>query len=175
MTNSLNTSAELLSKTKQSAFRNIATPRDVDAVERVVCSTGVFSAAEVAIARDLIKEHLAKGADESGYYFLFADGAVGLDGYVCFGPIPATDARFELYWIAVDSEAGRKGLGTRLLAAAEDAALQMGAKYLIAETSTTPFYSAARSFYRAVGFSHLGDIANWHSDTDGLAVFGKRL
>jgi GNAT superfamily N-acetyltransferase len=159
----------------QGAFRSGAQPRDADAVEALVRSTGVFNAAEIAIARELVDECLEKGPAKSGYHFLFADGPSGLEGFVCFGPIPATDARFELYWIAVDPNAHRRGLARRLQTAAEDNSRALGAKYLIAETSTIPAYAAARAFYRSMGYEHLGDIANWHSDFDGLAVFGKRL
>ena len=150
-------------------------PRDAGAVEALVRKTGVFNAAEIAIARELVEECLAKGPERSGYYFLFADGEQGLDGYVCFGPIPATDGRFELYWIAVDPEARRRGLGKRLQLAAEDESKRLGARYLIAETSTTPAYAPARRFYGSLGYAHLGDIPYWHSDADGLAVFGKQL
>jgi len=145
------------------------------AVEALVSAPGVFNSGEVAIARELVEECLEKGAERSGYHFLFADGADGIEGYVCFGPVPATDARFELYWIAVDPNTSRRGLGRRLQLSAEAEARRMGAKFLIAETSTTPAYAPARGFYRSMGYAHLGDIPYWHADDDGLAVFGKRL
>lgn len=159
----------------QERFRRTVEPGDVESVARLVRSTDVFSGAEVDIAKELVEEHLRRGAVDSGYHFLFADGTDGLDGYACFGPIPATDARYELYWIAVRPDTGRKGLGRALQAAAEEQARSMGAKYLIAETSTTRAYEPARTFYLSVGYAHLGDIPNWYSDTDGRAVFGKRL
>lgn len=157
------------------SFRKSANSGDVESVAKLVRSTKVFNAAEIDIAKELVAEHLRFGAAASGYHFLFADGPDGLDGYVCFGPIPATDARFELYWIAVRPDTCRKGLGRVLQGAAEEAARSLGAKYLIAETSTTPAYAPARAFYSSMGYSHLADIAHWYSDTDGRAVFGKRL
>jgi GNAT superfamily N-acetyltransferase len=163
------------SKPVQNGFRVIVKPRDADAVERLVGSTGVFSTAEIAIARELVEQNLAKGAELSGYHFLFADGPDGLMGYACFGPIPATAARFELYWIAVKPDAHRTGLGARLQSAVEERSRGLGAKYLIAETSTTDLYSATRRFYCSMGYSHLADIPFWHADDDGLAVFGKPL
>jgi ribosomal protein S18 acetylase RimI-like enzyme len=157
------------------SFRETVRPDDVDSVERIVCSSGVFNPAEIEIAKELVEEHLRRGAAASGYHFLFADGLDGLDGYVCFGPIPATDARFELYWIAVRPETCRKGLGRALQSAAEEKSRELGAKYLIAETSTTKAYEPARGFYLSAGYAHLGSIPNWYSDSDGRAVFGKRL
>jgi GNAT superfamily N-acetyltransferase len=156
-------------------FRKTVRRQDAAAVETLVRLTGVFNAAEIAIARELVEEHLDKGAIASGYHFLFADGPSGLDGYVCFGPMVATAARFELYWIAVDPGGHRAGLGRKLQKAAEDGARELGAAYLIAETSTRPDYEPARNFYRSLGYQHLGDIPYWYADDDGLCVFGMRL
>lgn len=156
-------------------FRSALGACDAAGIERLVRATGVFSASEIAIARELAEENLAKGAEASGYHFLIADGANGIEGYTCFGPISGTNARYELYWIAVDPVARRLGLGRRLQEASEAAVKRMGGKILIAETSTTPHYAAARGFYRAQGYSLLAEVPDWHDDGDGLAIFAKRL
>jgi len=108
-------------------FRDRPRAADVAEVDRLVRLTGVFNDGEVAIARELIEENLAKGgAEASGYHFLFADGPNGVDGYTCFGPIAGTAGRWELYWIAVDPNAHRSGLGKRLQAASEEAVRAQG-------------------------------------------------
>src|SRR5580704_7279081 len=107
-------------------FRDQPRVSDVAEVERLVRLTGVFNDGEVAIARELIEESLAKGAEASGYHFLFADGSNGVDGYTCFGPIAGTAGRWELYWIAVDPYGHRSGLGKRLQAASEEAVRALG-------------------------------------------------
>ena len=98
-----------------------------------------------------------------------------MDGYPCFGPIAGTAGRWELYWIAVDPNAHRSGLGKRLQAASEEAVRSRGGVMLIAETSTRPDYNPARRFYLAQGYRLLAEIPDWHDDGDGLAIFGKRL
>lgn len=148
---------------------------DLDAVERLVRQTDVFNQSEVAIARELVEECLVKGADASGYHFLFADGPGGVEGYTCFGPIAGTRARWELYWIAVDPAAHRSGLGSRLQTASEEAMRAMGAAMVIAETSTRPDYAPARQFYLAQGYKLVAEVADWHDDGDGLAIYAKRL
>jgi ribosomal protein S18 acetylase RimI-like enzyme len=157
-------------------FRDRPRAADVAEIERLVRLTGVFNDGEVAIARELIEENLAKGgAEASGYHFLFADGSNGVDGYTCFGPIAGTAGRWELYWIAVDPGAHRSGLGKRLQTASEEAVRALGGVMLIAETSTRPDYNPARRFYLAQGYRLLAEIPDWHDDGDGLAIFGKRL
>jgi len=162
-------------RSKAEAFRVEPRADDVDAVARLVRLTGVFNEGEIAIARELVEENLAKGAQVSGYHFLFADGPGGIEGYACFGPIQGTAGRWELYWIAVDPRALRSGLGKRLQAASEEAARAMGGVLLIAETSTRPDYAPARGFYLAQGYKLLAEIPDWHDEGDGLAIFGKRL
>jgi ribosomal protein S18 acetylase RimI-like enzyme len=122
-----------------------------------------------------VDENLARGEVASGYHFLFADSERGIDGYACLGPVPGAHRRCELYWIAVDPQARRRGLGRALQHAAEERARVLGADYLVAETSTLPAYEAARGFYLANGFTLIAEIPDWHDDGDSLAIFRKRL
>jgi GNAT superfamily N-acetyltransferase len=148
---------------------------DPTVVEGLVRQSVIFNEAEIAIARELVDENLAKGEAASGYYFLFADGTDGIEGYSCFGPVPGAHRRFELYWIAVHPRARRHGLGRRLQRATEDAVKSMGGLYLVAETSTLPAYAAARDFYLTGGFTLIAEVPDWHDDGDGMAIFRKPL
>lgn len=156
-------------------FRSRVRPEDAPAVEALVRRTAVFNNSEVAIARELVEETLAKGEEASGYHFLFADAERGIEGYACLGPVPGTHRRCELYWIAVDPASSGRGLGRSLQHAVEDRARALGADYLVAETSTLPAYAAARRFYLANGFTLIAEIPDWHDDGDGMAIFRKRL
>ena len=44
-----------------SPFRTKTKPADAEAVERLVRETGVFSATEIGIARELVEENLDRG------------------------------------------------------------------------------------------------------------------
>ena len=138
-------------------------------------TTGVFSEAEISIARELVEENLAKGDEASGYRFIFADGPDGLEGYTCFGPIAGTNGRYELYWIAVSLKKRRYRIGQYLLQATEDAVRTLNGAYLFAETSTRREYEPARTFYLAHGYRLMAEIPDWYADGDGLAIYGKRL
>jgi ribosomal protein S18 acetylase RimI-like enzyme len=89
-------------------------PNDIDAVRQIVESSGYFRPDEADVAVELALENLHKG-DQSGYYFLFIDIGNRAVAYCCFGPIPCTIGSFDLYWIAVDNNYRRKGLGGVLL------------------------------------------------------------
>jgi ribosomal protein S18 acetylase RimI-like enzyme len=175
MVPSLTTSFAQRPEISTAGFRTTVRPSDGDAVERLVRMSGVFSAAEIDIARELVQEHLERGPAVCGYYFLFADGPDGLLGYSCYGPVPGTNGRYELYWIAVHPELRRAHLGKQLQAASEQAVRAMGGRYMVAETSTRAEYEPAHRFYAAQGYTKLAEIPDWHDEGDGLAIFGKRL
>ena len=160
---------------RQSTYRFEARAADAAAVEELTRATGVFSADEVQIARELVEENLARGAEQSGYHLLFADGVGRLDGYACFGPIPMTTGRFELYWIAVHPGAARSGLGRKLTNAVEEWVREDGGTHVFATTSTRADYAPAHVFYEAQGFTKMADVPDYHSDGDGMAMFGKKL
>ncbi len=158
-----------------STLRSEPCAADAEAAAYVARAALVFSEAEIGIARELVEEALAKGAEVSGYYFVFADGPNGVEGFTCFGPIAGTVNRFELYWIAVDPAAQRGGLGEKLLRASEDVARALGCVRLIAESSMRSDYAPARTFYVAQGFQQMADVPDYYDDGDGLAIFVKPL
>ncbi len=94
-------------RARHSAGGRADDPREI---RRIVESSGYFSREEIEIAVELIDERIARG-DASGYHFLFADSPTGMLGYTCFGPIPATESSYDLYWIAIDEDLRGRGLG----------------------------------------------------------------
>jgi ribosomal protein S18 acetylase RimI-like enzyme len=155
-------------------FRSTLTNEDPARIEQLVTRAGVFHAGEIEIARDLAEETLQHGP-AAGYEFLFADGPDRIDGYTCFGPIPGTDRRYELYWIAVDPSLQYSGVARALLQATEAAAAARGATHLFAESSGLPAYQPARAFYTRMGYTLHATVPDYHADGDGLLIFGKRL
>ena len=86
-----------------------------------------------------------------------------------------TTGVFDMYWIAVDSNVHRNGVGRRLLIAAEEAVRQAGARMLIAETSGSPDYEPTRKFYLGTGYILEATIRDFYSEGDDLAIFVKRF
>lgn len=151
------------------------TPEDVERVRDLVDRTAYFSAEEVGIAAELVEERLAKGVD-SGYEFVFADDALGkLLGYACFGKIPCTTNRYDLYWIAVEPEHQGHGLGRELLRAAEDRIVSLGGARVYVDTSTKPQYAATRSFYERCGYELDAALEGFYGPGDGKAIYRRVL
>jgi len=156
------------------AFRTGLRVSDIGEIEKLVARTGVFNDEEIVVAGSLAQEAIERG-EAAGYAFLFLDGEAGLDGYACYGHIPGTERRYELFWIAVDAHARRRGLARALLAAVEDAVRRAGGTHLFAETSSREIYAPAHAFYLSQGYTRHCTVPDYHADGDDLAIFGKKL
>jgi len=156
-------------------LRREATAGDPRRVREIVAATGFFSAEEIRIAGELVEERLAKGEDESGYVFLFAENAGRVLAYSCFGRIPLTLASWDLYWIAVDPAAQARGFGRWLLAASEAAVRAAGGERVYAETSTRAQYQPTRAFYERCDYDLAARLENFYAPGDGKAIYCKTL
>src|SRR5262245_29936796 len=87
---------------------------DIVSVRQLTASTGVFSAEEIQVAGELVESRLQQG-ESSGYHFLFAIHHGQLIAYTCYGMIPLTDKRYDLYWMVVDKDFQKLGLGREIL------------------------------------------------------------
>lgn len=147
---------------------------DVGRVRSLVASTGFFNAAEVETASDLVTERLTKGI-RSGYSFVLAERGANLVAFACYGPIPGTQASFELFWIAIAPEEQKKGLGAQVYARAEAAMVKASAKHIYADTSSSDRYADTRGFYQRMGFREGSRLPDFYAPGDGKIVFVKDL
>jgi len=143
-------------------------------VRALVAATGRFSREEIAIAVELVAEALAHGA-ASGYHFVFADAGAELRGYACFGPIPATRASFDLYWIAVDPVHQHAGLGRELLLEVESRVRGLGGSRIYVDTSGRPDYAPSRAFYERAGYRAEASLEDFDAPGDPKVVFVRLL
>ena len=96
-------------------------------------------------------------------------------GYVYHAPEEMTDRTWHLWWIAVDSTVQGRGLGSKLLAFAEQDIRDHNGRLLLVETATLPEYEPTRRFYLKHGYTLTATIADFYADGDGMAIFAKRL
>jgi ribosomal protein S18 acetylase RimI-like enzyme len=158
-------------------------------VREILDATGAFRPDEVDVALEVFDSGL--GARPSGlgdadradgqstspdYEFL---GAYARDdtlaGYACFGPTPATDRTYDLYWIAVHPDHQRTGSGSILLREAEQRLRARGARLLVVETSSRDDYLPTRQFYLARGYGEAARVRDFYAPADDRIVYTKRF
>lgn len=161
------TAAELL-------FRYEATPADRQSVREIVAATGYFNPPEIDVAVELVDERLAKG-DASEYYFVFGELAGQTVGYACYGPIPATQGSFDLYWVAVHPSQQGKGLGKILVRETERLAAAAGCRRLYIETSNRPQYASTRIFYEKVGYAIDAILKDYYAPGDDKVILSRQV
>lgn len=155
-------------------FRYDPVAEDRQRVREIVESTGFFSPAEVDVAVELVDERLAKG-EASGYYFVFAELDGRTVGYSCYGPIPATAASYDLYWIAVDREVQGRNYGRILLEESERLIGAAGGRRVYIDTSSRPQYQPTRAFYEHFHFRLEVVLEDFYAPGDGKAIYVKVL
>jgi ribosomal protein S18 acetylase RimI-like enzyme len=152
-----------------------ATEADRQQIHDITSRAGVFSQEEIDSVPEMFDEYLAYGTEGSGYHFIvYRDGEQVL-GFAIYGIRDLTDGVYDLYWIAVDPNARRNGVGRALLTASEQAVRAMGGRIIIAETSGTAEYASTREFYVRTGYVNEATIKDFYSVGDDLKIFVKRI
>jgi ribosomal protein S18 acetylase RimI-like enzyme len=155
-------------------YRTEPTTADAIAIEKLVSETGFFTTEEVAIARELVDERLAKGA-ASGYEFLLADLNGSLVGYSCYGHIAGTDQSYDLYWIAVSPQQQRSGIGRKILAETEAVIAQSTNARIYIETSGKPQYQPTQAFYEKNGYVLEARLVDFYRVDDDKLIYVKAI
>jgi ribosomal protein S18 acetylase RimI-like enzyme len=149
-------------------------PDDRQSVRGLAERTGFFSTDEVNIAVELVDARLTDGA-ASGYEFIFADLEGALAGYACYGAIPCTLASFDLYWIAVEPNLQRYGVGRRIMDAVESEVIARGGERIYIDTSGRDQYRPTRAFYERCGFRCEARLADFYAPGDDRVIYVKQL
>lgn len=164
----------MLNQPQNLIFRNDVHNSDPEAIFHLTESCGLFFPEETALARELADERLARGPS-SGYEFLFAETDGAVIGYTCFGPIPLTQGRFDLYWIAVQKDLQGTGIGRRLLQLTEARIQEMKGRRIYVETSSRGPYAPTHRFYQSCGYHQEGILKDFYAPGDDKIIYMKAL
>lgn len=160
-------------------------------IAEILRGSRVFSREEIEVALEVFDEGIAERGmlnaedvvvpsafrnPQSDYLFLgaFTPEEV-LVGYACWGPTPATDRTWDLYWIAVDTSLQGAGIGTILLEEVERRLVGQHARMLIAETSSRSDYAPTRGFYERHGYREAARVRDFYAPGDDRIMFVKRF
>ena len=148
-------------------------PADRGQLLRVVRLQTNFLDCEVDVAMEVIDGTFDPA---EGYRTLAAveDGGT-IAGFISYGPIPLTENRYDLYWIAVDPISGRKGVGSLLLTAMEEDLRRAGPGHIYIDTSSTEGYAKARAFYEKNGYHIASLLRDFYREGDDRVLYLKKF
>jgi len=153
-------------------LRHEVRDEDLITVREIVESTGFFYPGEVDVAVELVDERLHRG-DASGYFFAFVEMDGRTVGYSCYGPIACTASSFDIFWIAIHSDAQRHGMGKWLMSVTEELIFARGGTRIYVETSGREHYLPTRSFYDRCGYQKVAELPEFYGLDDSKVIYLK--
>jgi len=148
---------------------------DRDPIYEIIKQTRMFTGAEIDVAMELIDIFLNNKKQQDYIIYVAESEVKEVVGYVCYGPTPATEGTYDLYWIAVSPNVQGKGIGKELLTFTENEILQQNGRLIIIETSSQPKYLPTQQFYIKNNYRIDAQIKDFYRPGDDRLIFVKRL
>ncbi len=153
----------------------LAENNDGEQICEITARSGMFNEEEIQCVKDIWQQHIGLGSEASGYTFFVQKDGDKVQGYVCVGPRGLTDRVYDLYWIVVDPDLKRSGIGRLLISQAEQHVKYLNGRIVVIETSGTEKYTGTREFYLSCGYNHEATLKDLYSEGDDLCIFTKRV
>jgi ribosomal protein S18 acetylase RimI-like enzyme len=148
---------------------------DRAAVKEIITSVGNFNKAEIDCALELIDIYLQVKEQKDYRIAVCEDSDSGVQGYICWGPVPLTKGSYDIYWIATHPDSQGKGFGSSLIAYVENFIKEENGRLLFIETSSKESYDNTVRFYRRLGFKQTSKIRDFYDVGDDKLIFVKGL
>lgn len=143
----------------------------------VARACGVFTANELTLLDEdcqFYGEEVVHDQNQDEFIKVYVERGKVL-GFIHYGLAAITDRTWYLYWIAVDPQAGSKGIGTQLLSAMEEHLRELLGRMALIETSSQPAFARPREFYLRQGYRLAAQINDFYSDGDHKFIYAKKL
>jgi ribosomal protein S18 acetylase RimI-like enzyme len=137
--------------------------------------TLAFTSAEIDVAMELINIVLEDESQKDYQIYCMVDDQDQAIGYICYGLTPMTRGTFDLYWIAVDPDFQKRGVGSKLLSFLEEVVKAEGGRMILADTSTIPQYEKTQKFYLKNGFQEVARIQDYYHPGNDRITFCKKV
>ena len=141
----------------------------------MLIKTRSFTSAEIDVAMELIDIVLKDLMQKDYTIHCIVNNQDQAIGYICYGPTPMTQGTFDLYWIAVDSEFQKQGVGSKLLVFLDEAVRTRGGRMILADTSTIPHYEKTQKFYLKNGFIEAARVLDYYHPGNDRITFCRIL
>ena len=145
---------------------------DEEPLRQLLGTVDAFRADEVAIAMEVVAEYRAGDRDYRPYILWEGSEAAG---FLCYGPVPLTEATYDLYWVAVGPDYRGKGYGRRLMEVFIDGVRSAAGRVAVIETSSQPSHGGARVLYERCGFAEAARIATYYGEGDDLIIYTRHF
>jgi ribosomal protein S18 acetylase RimI-like enzyme len=145
---------------------------DRETLRELLAKAGNFNAAEQSVAMELVDFRLTEPLRDD-YRFVVADQSGRPVGYACYGKASLSDGTYDMYWVVVDRDCQRRGIGTLLVEYCEDQVRKLQGRSLLIETSSRPGYEGTIAFYRRLHYEVLAQLRAYYSAGDDKLILGK--
>ncbi|MCG3155606.1 MAG: hypothetical protein DKINENOH_02213 [bacterium] len=148
---------------------------DRPSISRILHDTGNFTAAEIAVALELVDIYLNQPQQKDYLLHCALAPDDGVIGYVCFGPTPMTEGTWDLYWIAVAPPYQGSGIGRALTEFVENYVISRHGRQLFIETSSQAKYQPTRQFYLRRNYQEIARLPDFYTVGDDRVIYRKLL
>lgn len=144
------------------------------AVQAMLEHNPFFRDDEVPVAMEVLDDALAQ--DDHGTYNSYVIEEHGVvQGWICWGLTPCTLGTYDIYWLVVNPARKSSGLGSALLAFAEQQIRAAGGRLAVIETSGSDLYYPTRQFYLKRGYREQSRLADFYAPGDDKVIYTKAI
>ncbi len=92
-----------------------------------------------------------------------------------YGRIMSTIDRYDLYWLAIEPELRRQGVGRLLLQRVEESIKEAFGRRVYIQTSGRKLYEPTRDFYTALGYEQASQLKDYYGPGEDQIIFMKEI
>ena len=148
---------------------------DKTSVHQILINTKVFTQEEIDVALELMDDYLKNPSSCYKTFVITEKGSPAIAGYVCFGKSPMSYATYDLYWIAINPQVQKKGIGKSLMKFVENEIVKEHGNQILLETASKSSYDPTRKFYEALGYQKIAIIDDYYAPGDSKIIYAKKI
>jgi GNAT superfamily N-acetyltransferase len=155
-------------------FRDQVHHSDRSKIFNLFSHSGQFSPREISYAMALFDSHTQYGND-SVNHFILQEKDHDLHSCACYGPMPLSENRFQLYWLAIDHHHRKAGLSKTIEQVIEDKVRHLGGVKIFIEASSLPRHESLRHFHESCGYRLVAVVPDYYAQGDHKVWLAKDL